>query len=134
MSIDAIRNAVARMNARDLDGYMEVYAEDVVLHGYPPGVEGRDGARAFYGQFLAAFPDVDLELFETVEQGDLAAVRYVLSGTHSDEFFGVPATGRKVAVDGQSIFRFEGGKIVERWQSLDALGLLTQLGAVPAPA
>jgi steroid delta-isomerase-like uncharacterized protein len=134
MSIDAIRRAVERMNAHDLDGYMEAYADDVELHGYPPGVEGRDGARAFYGQFLEAFPDAKLELFETVREGDLGAVRYVLSGTHSAEFFGVPATGRQVSVDGQSIFRFRDGKIVERWQSLDALGLLTQLGAMPAPA
>jgi steroid delta-isomerase-like uncharacterized protein len=134
MSADAIRSAVERMNAGDLDGYMEVYADDVELHGYPPGVEGREGARAFYTQFRAAFPDLNLEVFETVEEGDLTAVRYAFSGTHSAEFFGVPATGRQVRVDGQSIFRFSGGKIVTRWQSLDGLGLLMQLGALPSPA
>jgi len=134
MSADAIRSAVERMNAGDLDGYMEVYADDVELHGYPPGVEGREGARAFYTQFRAAFPDLNLEVFETVEEGDLTAARYAFSGTHSAEFFGVPATGRQVRVDGQSIFRFEGDKIAVRWQQMDALGLLTQLGALPAPA
>lgn len=134
MSVEALRHMVERVNARDLDGYMDGYAEDVVLHGYPPGVEDRESARAFYGQFLAAFPDIDLSLHQTLAEGDLVATRYVIRGTHSAEFFGVPATGRRVEVEGQSIFRFRDGKIAERWQSLDALGLLTQLGAVPAPA
>ena len=134
MSADAIHRAVERMNAGDLDGYMEVYADDVELHGYPPGVEGREGARAFYTQFHAAFPDLRLEVFETVEQDDLVAARYAFSGTHSAEFFGVPATGREVRVDGMSIFRFRDGRIATRWQSMDAAGLLMQLGALPAPA
>ena len=47
---------------------------------------------------------------------------------------GVPPTGRRVDVDGMTILRFRDGKIVERWQAMDMLGLLTQLGAVPAPA
>src|SRR5687767_3129483 len=134
MSVDAIRRAVDAMNARDLDGYMELYADDVELHGFPPGIDSRETARAFYGSMLAALPDLRIELFETVTEGDLVALRYVLTGTHSDELLGVPATGRKIAVDGQSIFRFAGDKVVVRWQSMDALGLLTQLGALPAPA
>jgi steroid delta-isomerase-like uncharacterized protein len=134
MSADAIHSAVERMNAGDLDGYMEVYADDVELHGYPPDVEGREGARAFYAQLREAFPDLSLEVYGTVEQGDLVAARYALSGTHSAEFFGVPAMGREVRVEGQSIFRFRDGQIVVRWQALDELGLLTQLGAPPNPA
>ena len=63
MSADVLNQMVARVNAHDLDGYIDGYADDVVLHGYPPGVEGKEGARAFYGQFLAAFPDIDLRLY-----------------------------------------------------------------------
>ena len=59
----------------------------------------------------------------------------MIKGTHSAEFFGVPATGRSVEIDGMSIFRFRDGRIAERWQSLDALGLLRpSFGAMPAPA
>jgi predicted ester cyclase len=46
---------------------------------------------------------------------------------------GVPATGRSIVLTGQSIFRFSGSKVVERWQAADMLGLLVQLGVVPAP-
>ena len=121
------------MNAGSLEGYMELYSDDLTLHGYPPGVEGKTGANVFYAAFRKALPDVNLTIDDAVSEGDRVAVRYTIRGTHSDELMGVPATGRKVEVDGQSFFRFEDGRVAERWQSLDAVGLLTQLGALPAP-
>ena len=125
---------VERMNARDLDGYMEGYAEDVQLHGYPPGVEGKEGARAFYAGLLAALPDLDLRLDDAIERDGMLALRYSLSGTHDGELMGVPATGNHVDVTGMTFMRFEGGRIAERWNQLDGVTLLTQLGAIPAPA
>jgi steroid delta-isomerase-like uncharacterized protein len=120
------------MNAGNLDGYMELYADNLTLHGYPPGVEGKEGARAFYEAFGRALPDLNLTLEDSVADGDKVAVRYRIRGTHSDELMGVQATGKAVDVEGQSIFRFVDGKLAERWQSLDALGLMQQLGAVPS--
>lgn len=133
-ALPALHRAIEQFNAHDLDAYMELYADDVELHGYPPGVEGKEGARSFYAQFHTAFPDTHLQLFETLEDGDLVATRYVVGGTHEREIMGVPPTGRRVEVGGMTIMRFRDGKIVDRWQAMDMLGLLTQLGAVPAPA
>ena len=129
----ALERAVEQMNAGNLDGYMELYADDLTLHGYPPGVDGKDGAYAFYTQFRKALPDLELTADDTIADGDTVAVRYTIRGTHSDEFMGVPATGNRIEVTGQSFFRFEDGRVVERWQSLDGLSLMTQLGALPAP-
>ncbi|HEX8208338.1 MAG TPA: ester cyclase [Solirubrobacteraceae bacterium] len=134
MSVTALQRAVERVNAGDLDGYMELYAADVQVHGYPPGIDSFETLRAFYAGFFAGLSDVRLELHEIVSEGDLVAARYVLSGTHTGELMGVPATGRAVSIDGQSFFRFSGDEVVVRWQSMDALGLLTQLGALPAPS
>jgi predicted ester cyclase len=53
--------------------------------------------------------------------------------THSGDFAGAPATGKRVTVHGISIMRFEGGKIAEAWDNWDQLGLLTQIGAFPTP-
>ena len=131
-NIAALHRAVDCFNARDLDGYMELYDEDVVLHGYPPGVEGKEGARAFYTGFQNALPDAHLEVHQVVADEDTLAARYTVGGTHEDELLGVPATGRRVSVDGQTFLHMADGRIVERWQSMDALGLLTQLGAIPA--
>ena len=130
-NIAALETAVAQMNAGNLEGYMELYGDDLTLHGYPPGVEGKAGAHAFYTQFSKALPDVELTIDDAVGEGDTVAVRYTIRGTHQDELMGVPATGNRVEVNGQSFFRFEDGRVAERWQSLDAMGLMAQVGALP---
>jgi steroid delta-isomerase-like uncharacterized protein len=133
-NIAAIEAAVEKMNTGDLEGYLELYAENVVLHGYPPGVEGKAGANAFYTSFAKALPDIRITIEDVMAEGDKVAARFKVQGTHSDELMGVPATGNSVDVEGQSFFRFENGQITERWQSLDAMTLMTQLGALPAPS
>ena len=133
-NVAAIETAVAHMNSGNLEGYLEMYSDDLTLHGYPPGVEGKAGVSEFYAAFAKALPDVELTVEDVVADGDKVAVRYRIRGTHSDELMGVPATGNAVDVEGQSFFRFEDGRVVERWQSLDAVTLLTQIGALPAPA
>jgi predicted ester cyclase len=61
-------------------------------------------------------------------------IRFTMSGRHVGEFMGVPPTGRDVALPGITILRFSGDRVVERFSQADMLGLLVQLGAVPAPA
>jgi len=57
-----------------------------------------------------------------------------MTGRHVDEFMGVPATGTPVTLRGITILHFRGGRCVERYSQADMLGLLIQIGAVPAPA
>jgi steroid delta-isomerase-like uncharacterized protein len=133
-NVAAIERAVEQMNSGNLEGYLELYADDLTVHGYPPEVQGKEGVSAFYASFAKALPDVELTLEDTMGEGDKVAVRYRIRGTHQDELMGVAATGNKVDVDGQSFFRFENGRVVERWQSLDAMTLLAQIDALPAPA
>lgn len=129
-----VRGAVGVLNEGDLDAYIGGYDEDVLLHGYPPGLApGIEGARQFYTGLATAFPDVEVEIGDLVAEGDKVTVRFTLRGTHQGEFAGVPATGNPVAVGGLTILRFADGKIAERWQVLDELGLMQQLGAIPAP-
>jgi len=52
--------------------------------------------------------------------------------THKGDFLGFPATGKKATITGTSIQRISNGKIVEGWDNWDQLGLLVQIGAVPA--
>lgn len=133
-NVAAIEAAVQHMNSGNVDGYLELYADDLTLHGYPPGVEGKAGVSEFYRAFAKALPDLQLAAEDVVEDGDKVAVRYSIRGTHSDDLMGVPATGNKVELEGQSFFRFENGRVAERWQALDGAALLTQLGVLPAPA
>ena len=133
-NVAAIESAVAQMNAGNVDGYLELYADDLTVHGYPPGVEGKGGVSEFYRSFRNAFSDFELTIEDVLTDGDKVAGRYKIRGTHSGELMGVPGSGSKVDLDGQSFFRFQDGKVVERWQAMDGAALLTQIGALPAPA
>ena len=82
--------------------------------------------------FAAAFPDMKVVIDQTIEQGDKVVARWTSTMTHQGEFLGFPATGKKATVTGTSIQRIVGGKIVEGWDNWDQLGLLVQIGAVPA--
>jgi len=59
--------------------------------------------------------------------------RWTATLTHSGTFLGIPSTGKRVRVNGMSVQRFVGGKIVEGWDNWDQLSLLVQLGAVLPP-
>jgi steroid delta-isomerase-like uncharacterized protein len=132
-NVAAIERAVAHMNEGNVDGYLELYADDLTVHGYPPGVEGKAGVSEFYRSFRSGFSDFELTIEDVLTDGDKVAGRYTIRGTHSGELMGVPGTGNKVELDGQSFFRFENGRVVERWQAMDAVPLLMQIGAMPAP-
>jgi len=81
-----------------------------------------------------AFPDFSLVADDEMAVDDKVIARWTMSGTHQGEFLGIPATGRKAAWTGISIFRLNGDKIVEFWTQMDAVGLMRQLGAIPAMA
>lgn len=132
-NVAAIESAVAQMNAGNVDGYLELYADDLTVHGYPPGVEGKAGVSEFYRSFRSGFSDFELTIDDVLTDGDKVAGRYTIRGTHAGELMGVPGSGNKVELEGQSFFRFENGRVVERWQAMDAVPLLIQIGAMPAP-
>jgi predicted ester cyclase len=71
---------------------------------------------------------------DVVAEGDKLVFRLTMRGTHPGALMGLPPTGEQAAVAGISIRRSAGGKLVEGWDAHDALGMLQQLGAMPAPA
>jgi predicted ester cyclase len=89
------------------------------------------GLRAFYTQLSDALDQPRVEIEEAIEEGDLVAARMVMSGRHTGELMGAAPTGRRIAVRVATFLRFTDGRIAERWQHGDNLGLLQQLGLVP---
>ena len=83
--------------------------------------------------FRAAFPDLQATIEDLIAEGHKVAVRGTLRGTHPGELLGIPPTGAQVTVPLIDINRIEAGKLVERWGEADMLGLLHQLGVIPAP-
>jgi steroid delta-isomerase-like uncharacterized protein len=80
----------------------------------------------------AGFPDIHITIHETLAEGDKVVARWNATMTHSGPFLGIAATGKKAEVTGTSIQRIVDGKIAEGWDNWDQLGLLVQIGAVPA--
>jgi steroid delta-isomerase-like uncharacterized protein len=128
----ALERARTAWNAGDLDGYLELYAPDIELHGYAPEPLGRDEVRAFYGGIFAAFPGCQLAFHEVLVDGDAATIRFTLHGRHDGPFLGVEPTGRRIAVPGITVLHFRDGRCAIRHSAVDMLGWLAQLGVGPA--
>ncbi len=109
----------------------DLVAPDHVRHAPDGDLYGREGVRIDVAEWRSGFPDLRLEVADQVAEGDRVATRFLLRGTHGGPFLGVAPTGRPVAVSGVSIDRLAGGRLIESWLSLDALGLLRQVGARP---
>jgi steroid delta-isomerase-like uncharacterized protein len=80
-----------------------------------------------------ALPDLRVRVNQTVAERDLVAVYWTASGTNTEAGMGFPATGRRIKIDGMTLFRFEAGKICEEWSVWDMLSVLRQAGLLPSP-
>jgi steroid delta-isomerase-like uncharacterized protein len=141
VSADAVRSVALRfidevLNAHDLgDPLTELVAEDFVEQNPLPGQgPGRAGLRDVLAGMNAAFPDIHWDVQDMVAEGDRVATFSFWSGTHRGEFLGVPASGRRVTVEAWTLDRYQLGQLVESRIIMDVVGLLTQVGAIPAPA
>jgi predicted ester cyclase len=104
---------------------------DPVVVSHSPLPEQQPGAAGFIESLSAmrqAFPDLRAVATHLVAEGDHVAARLEVSATHSGDFFGIRATGRRIQYEEQVFVRFAGGRIVEHWAVADGLSILQQLG------
>lgn len=120
------------LNRGELSAGDDLFASDSVDYaGFPGQAPGREGFKQAVVMMHQAFPDIHYTIEDMVAEGDRIATRWTLRGTHQGEFFGIPATGNQVSVEGIHILRFVDGQIVECWEVWDQLSMLRQLGALP---
>lgn len=113
----------------------ELMAANHVDHtpGSPPGLPpGPEGLKQFASVYFTAFPDLRITIEEMVAEGDKVVTRWATRATHKGDLMGIPPTGKQLTITGISIDRIAGGKIAETWTNFDALGMLQQVGVVPA--
>ena len=111
----------------------EILSTDYVYRESTVGEKrGRAGFRELVTMYRNAFPDVKLTIDEQIAEGDKVVTRWNAIGTHRGELFGTAPTGKQVRVQGIIVSRIANGKIVEETEVYDALGMLRQLGAIPA--
>jgi steroid delta-isomerase-like uncharacterized protein len=116
----------------ELDKLDDLVAPDVVHHDpYDPhAADGLEGLKKSIALNRAAFPDMRITVEDQVAEGDKVTTRWTAVMTHQGELGGVAPTGKRVTMSGTTIERFDDGKVVESWRSMDTLGLLRQIGAL----
>lgn len=124
------RKAVAEIaNVFHADGYVTYGA------GGLPDAHGPAAIGDLLGKFYEGFPDLHCTVEEIFDADDSRVVgRFLTKATHTGAFLGLEPTGRQIAINGIAIYRIRDGKIAHEWNMDDLLGLLQQIGAVPAPA
>ena len=129
---DLARRSWESLSERNPDLIEEFYPPDLVWHAPDQDIRGYEEARQYVSTFFDAFPDINITVEDAIAEGDQAVTRYTIRGTHRGETeeFG-PPTGRQMEVEGITIHRIEGGKIVEEWERYDNLSVMQQLGLVP---
>ena len=134
---DLIREFYTAVDADrpDPDVYGAMLAEGFVDNDRPgiapPEVADRDVTLALFAELEQAFPDAvhRLDILEPIGI-DRAVIYWTFEGTHTGPFFGTPASGREVSINGVDIFRAEGGKFVEQWHVEELQSLFAQIAPV----
>jgi predicted ester cyclase len=130
-NINCLNRSIACFNARDLEGYLEMFDKAVMFHGLSRRLKpGIGGLRDYYTHLRTGFPDMRLASEDVFASGEKVANRYTFYGTHKGEYMGIAPTMKLIISPGVVINLFKSGKCIETWQSTDALGFLTQLGAL----
>jgi steroid delta-isomerase-like uncharacterized protein len=128
-----MRRAYELLNAQDLDGFAELLADDFVEHeaieGVPPT---KEGVKQFFAMYIAAFPDLRMEVEDMTSSSDKVWSRVRCTGTQQGELMGMAPTGKSVDVQAIDIVQFgDDGRATAHWGITDTMTMMQQLGAIP---
>ena len=120
----------------NLDSLDELVTDDVVDHeqGLPGQPEGEEGVAFFVNALRGAFSDIRATVGQSLQSGDLACAQTTITGKHTGEWMGVPATDKSFEIECIDIIRIEDDKCAEHWGVTDNMALMMQIGAIPEPA
>jgi len=120
---------------QDWERLRELWAEDISVYSLDkPEPFGREDTIEYIQAFYTAFPDNVHDIHEIIAEGDFVAVMLTNTGTHQEDFFGIPGTGNTISVGAMHLVKVLDGVVVEWWLLDDNLGLMQQLGMELRPA
>jgi steroid delta-isomerase-like uncharacterized protein len=120
-----------RQDAEMMDQLVSSTNYSLHFSGMPP-MDWNTNKEQFLAPFNRAFPDLRRNIVDMVAEGDKVAVSINVTGTYKGEFQGIPATGKQVSFTAMDILTIIDGKITEEWATADMMGLMQQIGAIPA--
>jgi predicted ester cyclase len=134
--VSSVRRALEEvMNKGNVDALDQIDDPGVVFHMYPfPDVKGREGVKKMFRTFGSSFSGTHAVFEEMISEGDLIAGRFTARMKHTgvNPMFPVPPTGKEVVLTGCFFVRLKDGRTIEVFEYDDMLGLLQQLGVIPA--
>ncbi len=116
------------VNAREIDLADELLSADFNDHAAKePGLEE---FKKLYNSMIDIFEGLHITVEDLIAEGDKVVAYVTTRAVQAGKFRGFPPSGKEVTFTGVDIFRFENGKVVERWAVRDFLGMLQQAGHV----
>ena len=120
------------INKREIDKINETnFDSNITLITAPENVVGIQGFKDYYQNYLTGFSNVTFTIVDVFGQGDKIVKHWNFKGTHTGEFFGIPASGKEVDIDGVTLVKMKDGKIAQEQDFLDNLSFYQQLGLIP---
>jgi steroid delta-isomerase-like uncharacterized protein len=128
---NVVHQALQDLNSKDnKTRYFDMFDDSLVTHGIPPNFpSNKEGMEMFYREVWRAFPDANFGFDLVIVEGSEAACKFSMTGTQRGEFMGIPPSDKQIRVDGMIFFRFKHSKCIERWELMDLLSMMQQLGA-----
>lgn len=122
------------MNKGQIDKINITYFDaNIVAIASPENVVGIENFKAFYQNFLTGFSDIKFTITDVFGQGNKIVKHWNFKGKHTGEFFGIPATGNSVDLDGVTLVKMKNGKIAQEQDFYDNMVFLGQLGLLSDP-
>ncbi|MGH1518670.1 ester cyclase [Chryseobacterium sp. JK1] len=119
---DTNKSIVRRFNKEvieqgNIQSFQELMDDHFINHSAPSGADsGPNGMIYTFNHILRpAMPDLQVSIYEQIAEGDLVTTRKNISGTHTGELMGIPATGQKISIDVIDIVKVKDGKYIEHW-------------------
>ena len=134
-SVESLREVVRKLadtfnNPQNRESsYFDFYDDSLIIHGFPQNLPtNKEGFKQFIYLLWKAFPDIRIMFDDIIIEGNKVACRYNLTGTHKGEFMDLRPTDKQFRVNGMTIFSFRDTKCVQRWNLVDMISLMEQLG------
>ncbi len=116
----------------NLGAVNELISSDFVMHSPLPTEPGAKGIDDIITTCRAAFDNLNVQIDDMIAEGDKVTCRFTAHGVHRGQFMTLPPTGKEITMTGIEIFRLENGKVAELWAEANLIGLMQQLGVIPA--
>lgn len=122
------------INNGDYSAMRELVHPSYVYRSPDQELRGHEALEALFTNYRSGLPDLNVSIDDVIVSADRVAISITLSGTHTGDLMGIPATGKPLSVHGIVLSRLEEGKIIEEWEILDTLSMLRQLGVISLPS